>query len=182
MMLLVTGTAAASGPSAEALSLPCNGCHGTDGVSFGASIPSIAGLNPDYMLKAMMQFKTEQRSATIMGRIARGYKDYELRKIARYFAAKEWRTLPSGSDLGLVARGRELHREHCEECHEQNGRYQDKDTPRIAGQRPRYLETQLRLYYGKLERLPQPKKMAEALESIAEPDLLALSAFYATID
>lgn len=173
---------AASAPSAEALSLPCNGCHGPEGVSHGPSIPSIAGLNADYLLQAMLQFKQGKRDATIMDRIAKGYKDYELRKIARYFASKGWRSLPVDGDDVLVARGLFLHREHCEECHEDSGRYQDKDVPRIAGQRPGYLRTQLRLYYAQAERLPQPTKMAERLALLTEPDLHALSAFYGAVD
>jgi sulfide dehydrogenase cytochrome subunit len=173
--------ALASGRAAEALSLPCNGCHGPDGVSQGVGIPSIAGMNADYMTEAMVQFKEGRRSATIMTRIARGYKDYELRKIARYFSSKAWRTVPSTQPQTLVSRGRQLHKRYCAECHEDSGRYQDKDVPRIAGQRHNYLQTQLKLYYERKEELPQPSEMAEKLAEIAKDDLPALSAFYSTV-
>jgi sulfide dehydrogenase cytochrome subunit len=175
-------TSATSGPSAEALSLPCTGCHGPGGVSHGAGIPSIAGLNADYLLQTMLQFKQGRRTATIMDRIAKGYKDYELRKIAGWFASRGWRTLPVVADGTLVARGHSLHREHCEECHEDLGRYQDREVPRIAGQRPDYLHAQLRLYYNEAAGLPQPSKMAERMTLLTEPDLRALSAFYSTVD
>jgi len=171
----------ASGRSAEALSGPCNGCHGTDGISQGDAIPSIAGMNAEYMTEAMVQFKEGRRNATIMNRIAKGYKDYELRKIARYFSSIEWKTVPSIQQETLVARGRELHEQHCAECHEDSGRYQDKDMPRIAGQRHHYLYTQLLLYYQGEEKLPQPSEMAEKLAEIAKGDLPALSAFYSTL-
>ncbi|MGD1984210.1 MAG: hypothetical protein PVF93_09930 [Chromatiaceae bacterium] len=78
-------TTAWASPSESGLSLTCNGCHGWNGVSQGASIPSIAGLNADYMTKAMEQFITGKRSATIMDRIAKGYKEYELHKFALIF-------------------------------------------------------------------------------------------------
>jgi sulfide dehydrogenase cytochrome subunit len=78
-------TTAWASPSESGLSLTCNGCHGWNGVSQGASIPSIAGLNADYMTKAMEQFITSKRSATIMDRIAKGYKEYELHKFALIF-------------------------------------------------------------------------------------------------
>lgn len=173
--------ALASGLSAEALSLPCNGCHGPDGVSQGVSIPSIAGMNAEYMTEAMVQFKQGRRSATIMTRIARGYKDYELRKIAGYFSSKTWGTVPSIAKKELVTRGRRLHEQHCAECHEDSGRYQDKDVPRIAGQRHNYLQIQLALYYEGIEGLPQPSEMAEKLAEIAREDLTALAAFYSTV-
>ena len=171
----------ASGPSAEALSLPCNGCHGPNGVSQGASIPSIAGMNAEYMAEAMVQFKEGRRSATIMHRIAKGYRDYELRKIARYFSSKKWRTVPSTKREELVSRGRQLHEQYCAECHEDSGRYQDKDVPRIAGQRYKYLQIQLLLYYEGKEKLPQPSEMAGKLAEIPREDLPALSAFYSTV-
>jgi sulfide dehydrogenase cytochrome subunit len=171
----------AAGPSAEMLSLPCNGCHGQDGVSQGDHIPSIAGMNADYMSAAMVQFKEGRRSATIMNRISKGYKGYEFRKIARYFSAKDWKTVPTKPQRNLVERGRQLHQKHCAECHEDMGRYQDKDVPRIAGQRPGYLQTQIMLYYRGEEKLPQPTEMADRLSEIAEEDLPALSAFYGTV-
>ena len=181
VMLCFPSASFASERSAETLSLPCNGCHGTGGVSLGDNIPSIAGMSAEYMLEAMTRFKEGRRSATIMNRISKGYKTYELRKIAWYFSKRDWRSVPTTPELGLVERGRRLHQEHCAECHEDQGRYQDKDVPRIAGQRPGYLQTQLILYYRGIERLPQPSEMADRLAEIAEEDLAALSAFYGSV-
>ncbi len=171
----------ASGASAEALSLPCNGCHGPNGVSQGSGIPSIAGMNAEYMTEAMVQFKEGRRSATVMNRIARGYRHYELRRIARYFAAKKWRTVRSAKPEELVTRGLRLHEQYCAECHEDFGRYQDKEVPRIAGQGYDYLKTQLTIYHAGKEQLPQPSGMEEKLAEIARQDLSALSAFYSTV-
>ena len=172
----------ASGPSAEALSLPCNGCHGPDGVSQGASIPSIAGMDAEYMAEVMVQFKEGRRSTTIMSRIAKGYLDYELRKIASYFAKKKWRTVQFKQQKELVTRGYDLHEQYCAECHENSGRYQDKDVPRIAGQRYKYLQIQLERYHAGEEKLPQPSEMADKIAEITREDLLALSAFYSTVE
>jgi sulfide dehydrogenase cytochrome subunit len=133
------------------------------------------------MSEAMIQFKEGRRSATIMNRISKGYKNYELRKMAGYFASKEWRTVPTNQEQRLVSRGRQLHEAHCAECHEDMGRYQDKEVPRLAGQRPKYLLMQLRLYKRGEEKLPQPTDMADRLAEVAEEDLPALSAFYATV-
>ena len=139
-------------------------------------------MNAEYMAEVMVQFKEGRRSATIMNRIAKGYRDYELRKIARYFAAKNWATVRSPQQEALVARGHRLHKQYCAECHEDSGRYQDKDVPRIAGQRPNYLKTQLGLYRAGEEQLPQPSDMADKLAEISREDLPALSAFYSTVE
>jgi sulfide dehydrogenase cytochrome subunit len=181
LLLLSAQTVLASDDRvSEALSVPCNGCHGPNGVSPGPSIPSIAGLNVEYMTKVLEQYREGTRNATIMNRIARGYKTYELRKIARYFSRKPWVRVDSELEVAMVERGRGLHQEHCAECHEDAGRYQDRDTPRLAGQRPVYLELQLQQYLNR--ELPQPSDMKDKLALLKEGDLPALSAFYSSVD
>lgn len=172
----------ASGPSDEALAVPCNGCHGAGGVSSGDSIPSIAGQDAEFMTRAMLAYKEGKRSATIMNRIAKGYKEYELRKIARYFSRKPWRSIASRQETTLLERGRTLHRKHCAECHEDIGRYQDQDVPRIAGQPPRYLYLQMTLYRDGIEKLPQPSEMADKMALLDETDIKALAQLYSSID
>lgn len=165
--------------ASESLSVSCNGCHGWNGISQGASIPSIAGLDTEYMTKVLEQYRDGTRKATIMNRIARGYKTYELRKIARYFSSKPWVSVASDLDPKLIERGRELHERHCAECHEDAGRYQDRDTPRLAGQRPVYLQLQLQQYLAR--ELPQPSDMKEKLALVEAADLPALGAYYSSI-
>ena len=174
--------ASSLGRSGEALALPCNGCHGPDGVSSGMSIPSIAGQDAEFMTRVMLEYKEGRRSATIMNRIAKGYKEYELRKIARYFSRKPWRASKGVQEPGLLERGQRVHRQHCAECHEDMGRYQDRDMPRIAGQQPRYLFMQMMLYREGNDNLPQPSEMAEKMALIDDTDIKALAELYANTD
>lgn len=86
--VLVTGTAApANSQDAGLLANACTSCHGVDGHSEGA-IPSISGLDPEIFLALLDAFRSENTTATIMGRIAVAYTDDELRAIAAYFAAR----------------------------------------------------------------------------------------------
>lgn len=64
----------------------CNGCHGTDGVSKGAA-PSLKGIPAAYIEKAMLDFKSGKRPATVMGRIAKGYSDQEIAAVGQYFGS-----------------------------------------------------------------------------------------------
>ena len=182
LIYLSTAASYAAGPSDEALAVPCNGCHGAGGVSSGDSIPSIAGQDAEYMTRAMLEYKEGKRSATIMNRIAKGYKEYELRKIARYFSRKPWRSIASIQETTLLERGRTLHRKHCAECHEDIGRYQDQDVPRIAGQPHRYLIIQMTLYRDGIENLPQPNEMADKMALLDKTDIEALAQLYSSID
>lgn len=178
LMALSQVLCAGAAADAEVLSLNCNGCHGPEGVSAGISIPSIAGLNFRYFMRTMLKFRKGERASTIMDRIVRGYEISELRKISRYFAALEWGNAAAGLDGDKVRRGGKIHDELCEECHEKNGRHQDKDIPRISGQAPDYLYLQMLDYHAGMQAMPQPDKMKERLETLKVDDLEALSHFY----
>jgi len=165
---------------AEMLSLSCNACHGSNGVSVGQSIPSIAGLEPRYFMRTMLNFKKGERAATIMDRIALGYKVSDLRKISKYFSALEWGNTQAKLDSIKVRKGKKIHDEFCEECHSENGRFQDHEVPRISGQVVDYLYLQMLDYSTEKEVMPQPDKMKEQLETLNDEDLKSLSHFYAS--
>ncbi|MES9961180.1 MAG: cytochrome c, class I [Sedimenticola sp.] len=164
----------------EALSLNCNGCHGPNGISAGQSIPSIAGLNARYFMRTMMRFRKGERDSTIMDRISKGYKISELRKISDYFSSLDWINAKADIDQNLVTRGHEIHKELCEECHENNGRHQDKEIPRISGQAGNYLYLQMKDYYNGSPAMPQPDKMKDRMATLDLKDLEALSHFYSS--
>ena len=165
---------------AESLFLACNGCHGPNGVSEGQHIPTIAGLNFRYFYATMQAFRKGRRNGSIMGRIAKGYSSVQLQRMALYFGTQPWAGQPGKADPQLAQRGRALHAEHCEECHEQNGHFQDKETPPLAGQARGYLFYQMLDYRVAASQMPQPPIMQERLERLSDADLIALSEFYAS--
>lgn len=63
----------------------CMACHGTDGRAEGTAF-RIAGRPAAELAAALLDFKHDRRSATVMHQHARGYSDDELRRIAEYFA------------------------------------------------------------------------------------------------
>ena len=87
--LLAVAPAAAQDASPQLLSLSCAGCHGPGGHSPGA-IPSIYGRSAAAITETMRAFRTDQRPATVMNRIAKGYSDAEIDALAREIAAN-WR-------------------------------------------------------------------------------------------
>ena len=177
--IAVGSRASAAEPSAEALSLPCAGCHGVNGVSAGDSIPTIAGLPKEYLTELMLKTKGGSRHSTIMGRLAKGYSDSECRAIATFFAEQQWVSAEQQVDPKLAARGKEIHEAKCEVCHEGGGRVQEEDIPRLAGQWQQYLAFQLYDYKHRETRMPQPRPMQKAIDGLSDEDLTALSNFYA---
>jgi sulfide dehydrogenase cytochrome subunit len=171
--------ASAAEPSAQTLSLPCAGCHGVNGVSAGDSMPTIAGLPKEYLTDLMLNTKGGERHSTIMGRLAKGYSEDECREIAGFFAEQDWVSADQQVDPKLAARGKEVHEDKCDACHEDGGKTQEDDMPRLAGQWRQYLDFQLYDYKHREPRMPQPRPMQKAIDSLSDEDLTALSHFYA---
>jgi len=64
----------------------CAACHNTDGRSVGG-MPALAGRGGDELYRALVEFRTGKRPATVMHQHTRGYTEDELRRIADWFAA-----------------------------------------------------------------------------------------------
>ncbi len=131
-------SAAAEQASAKTLASPCAGCHGVMGTSAGPATPSIAGLTEQYFLDSMASYKSGARKGTIMDRIAKGYTDDETKAMAKLFSSMKFGRSMQMSDAGLAAKGKELHAEYCDSCHEQDGRKAD-GIGILGGQKAAYL-------------------------------------------
>lgn len=69
----------------EVLAGGCAGCHGTDGALEGR-VPSIAGQPAELLESRLLQFRNNEGSATVMNRIAGGYTEEELARLAQHFS------------------------------------------------------------------------------------------------
>ena len=67
----------------KSLSLPCLGCHGK---STDQSIPSLFGLEEEYLYSALLAYKLDERDQYLMRIISKAYTDKELRIISKYFS------------------------------------------------------------------------------------------------
>ena len=73
-------------PNGPLLAQACAGCHGQSGEGVGA-ITAIRGKDPQAFVAAWEDFRNDERPATIMNRIARGYTPAEVDALAAYFAS-----------------------------------------------------------------------------------------------
>ncbi|MCB1775744.1 MAG: c-type cytochrome [Gammaproteobacteria bacterium] len=165
---------------ADTLYQACFGCHGPNGISQAEHVPSISGLNFQYFYTTMRAFKKGQRNATIMDRIAKGYKTSKLQRMALYFGSQPWTGRTGDVDPVLAARGQALHEEYCEKCHEDNGRFQDRETPPLAGQAKGYLYYQMIDYRDDASGDSRDSMMQTRLQKLSMDDLLALAEYYAS--
>jgi sulfide dehydrogenase cytochrome subunit len=85
MALVISGVAIAAGPPPGAAS--CSGCHPAS-AAVATPVPRIVGRKPDEIIAAMQAFRSGERPSTVMGRIAKGFSDDEIRAIAIWLASQ----------------------------------------------------------------------------------------------
>jgi cytochrome c553 len=85
-MLLATAPAAAQ-PAAPAGAAACSGCH-PRAAAAAPGVQPLAGRPAEEIIAAMQAFRTGERSATVMDRIAKGFSDEEIRAIAAWMSAQ----------------------------------------------------------------------------------------------
>jgi cytochrome c553 len=54
-----------------------------------SAVPRLTGRNPADIVAQMRAFRSGQRAATVMDRIAKGYSDAEVEAIAAWYAAQQ---------------------------------------------------------------------------------------------
>ena len=87
MLAFTLSPARAADPTSEAMAATCAGCHGTQGRLGTVEFMPLAGLPEAEFVRAMTDFRTGKRLSTLMGHVARGFSDREVRAMARYFAS-----------------------------------------------------------------------------------------------
>lgn len=185
--LTLGATPALAELSAEMLSNTCAGCHGTNGVSAGPAMPTIAGLPAEHIKTMMTGFKSGERPSTIMDRISKGYSDQEIDTIAKYFSKQKWGNAVSNSnsktamqvDAKLAKEGKKAV-DKCAKCHDDDGRSQEDDIPRMAGQWLDYIIIRMEDYKNSSLKVPQPEKMAKQMEKKSLDELKAIAHFWAS--
>ena len=171
-----------SGASGAMLAATCNGCHGPDGASAGPAIPTISGISADYFVEVMKGFASGEVPSTIMGRIAKGYTEDEVKRLAEFYSKKPWKSAKQTADAALAKEGAKLHEKYCEKCHEDGGKKAEEDAAILAGQWKPYLQfTMADFVSGKR---PMTKKMKKKVEKLikakGEKGLHAIIEFYAS--
>lgn len=89
---LIPGLGAALAQAPAAANAPlvaegCLGCHGARGAG-AAGVPGIAGRDAAELTAIMAAYRANERPATIMNRIVRGYSEAEIAAAVAHFAAQ----------------------------------------------------------------------------------------------
>ena len=65
----------------------CAACHNMNGISTIADYPKLAGQYPDYMAKALRDYKSGARKNAIMAGMAQGLTQKDIDDVSAYFSS-----------------------------------------------------------------------------------------------
>ena len=176
-VVIATGAhgAAADAAAGKLKAQTCFACHGENGVAAIAGVPHLAAQPAQALQYQLVQFREKYRSGGGMEVMAAKLTDQDMRDIAAYFTA-----LPKpprrDADAQKIAHGQRVSQaSYCQSCHGANLEGQ-KHVPRIAGQAPDYVVTQLRNLRSGV-RVDMDGNMASAAKTLSDEDIDALAAF-----
>ena len=66
----------------------CQACHGMDGNSQSPDYPKLGGQYPDYLAKALRDYKSGARKNPIMAGFAGGLSKQDIENVAAYYATQ----------------------------------------------------------------------------------------------
>lgn len=154
-LALLAAGAGAQEPGQRLFAETCAACHGKDGVSETVSVPNLAGQIPDYLAKQLHAFRPEEghqpkRPNDTMTPIAGQLSADDISALALYLSSLP-PALGRARDDEQAALGRKIYLNGnpeeglpaCVTCHRPNGEGIRPDFPRLAGQKPDYVEEQL---------------------------------------
>jgi cytochrome subunit of sulfide dehydrogenase len=86
LLSIAAAVVASAEPPAGAVS--CSGCHPAS-PKVTSPVPRLAGQDRAAIVRAMQEFRSGQRTGTVMDRIAKGFTDDEIQALATWFAAQK---------------------------------------------------------------------------------------------
>ena len=152
----------------------CGACHGADGVSQTAGVPSLAGQPKLFMENYLVLTREGIAGTDVMRGLLKGMTDKELSALAKHYSELPAKPFSGPAEKKLFDKGKQIAAQNrCGSCHLPNfhGREQ---MPRLAGQREEYLAAAM-LAYKQNKRPGGDTIMAASLYGVGEADLQALA-------
>ena len=150
----------------------CGSCHGADGNAKNPAMPTLAGQDSKYFIKAMKHYKDGTRKHQKMFEAVEALNEQEMIDLATYYAAQE----PRRRDVRMPLNSTEWIK-RCERCHGIDGNSSDPRFPMLAGQDETYLRTALKAYATDERESSTMHAMADPLSAM---DIERIAAYFAS--
>ena len=157
--------------SSTELANGCNACHGPQGNSANAAIPTLAGQDATYLRRALIAYANGERHHDDMTKAASALTPEHIQTLADHYARQQRHELTV-----RLPQPPEIIAAKCNRCHGDNGVSEQPDKPRLAGQVEAYLIRVLQQYQRGERNHSAMHAMADMLSPL---ELHAIAAFYA---
>ncbi len=132
-------------PQGQRLSRSCAACHGEQGISQRPGIPTLAGLERSYFIRAVSAYIHGDRQNELMQVYKGALTEADIDALARYYATLKRSSgatpAAAAATTAITATAR-----RCNACHGQDGSGGISDIPHLAGQERGYLVNAIQAY------------------------------------
>ena len=173
--------------------LTCAMCHGEQGVSEGRNWPDLAGQNPNYLFKQLLDYHDHKRADTeaakVMVELAGQLTQQDMADLAMYYAQFP---LPPGEDPAFVDETAEQAAQKlvqfgdgqrmippCFACHGTHGEGNTVDMPALAGQQAVYFRNTMRDFKNGRRHNDIYGRMRYMSKALTLEEIDALAQYYA---
>ena len=156
----------------ERMAEDCEACHGDDGNSKKAQMPTLAGQNAKYFIKAMKHYKDGKRQHQKMFEAVEQLSEQEIANLATYYATQQ----PLKRNVRAPLKSTEWIT-RCERCHGVGGNSSDARFPMLAGQDENYLIKSLK---ASTEQGITNSTMHRMADSLSARDIERLAAYFSS--
>lgn len=165
----------------------CFLCHGVEGDATSPLFPRLAGQHGEYVAKQLADFLSGKRKSDAMKAQVAELTPDDMKALGRYFESKRASSTPA-ADNDLLAMGRHIYFHGnaqsgvpgCVSCHGPKA-HGTPLLPRLAGQHPAYVETQLK-QFSQRERTNDNAVMHTVASKLTGLEIRALSTYLATLE
>lgn len=158
----------------------CARCHGIDGLATGPGLPHLNGQLETYLTDAVGKLQKGRLPTEVSAHVPPDLSAGDIVSIAGYYAGVRATRPKQEVDPAKLARGEEVYRNRCTDCHPDNGREADKDAPLMAAQSLEYMVAQTRLFLNGKRKFGFMQD--EAFKGLSSDDLEAAAHFFASQD
>ena len=159
----------------------CFACHGTNGNSKNPAVPTLAGQPAQFIGTQLVMFREGRRTDPLMSPVAATLTNADINALGKFFTAQQHDPPAAKPDADKMAAGKALTEKfNCVVCHGPALKGQ-QHIPRLAGQQPEYLRTQLRGFKAGT-RFDMDGNMTSAARPLADADIDALAQYLSSLE
>lgn len=93
-LLLAMPASAADPRAGRAKAIPCQGCHGLDGLSKHPEAPNLAGQIENYLVKSLAEYRSGERKNEMMTIVSKDLSDADIADLSAFYASIQIEVIP----------------------------------------------------------------------------------------